>query len=62
MNSNHYLPSGELYKGPIHKMDGQVHSGAKHSSASQVLSHSAGRNKKKSKMSTMLAALKQMSK
>jgi hypothetical protein len=62
MQSKHYLPSGELYEGPIHKMNGQVHSGAKHSDASQVLSHSPGKNKKKSKMSTMLAALKQMSK
>jgi hypothetical protein len=43
-------------------MNGQIHSGAKHSDASQVLSHSPGKNKKKSKMSTMLAALKQMSK
>jgi len=59
-NSKHYLPSGKLYKGPIHKMDGQVHSGAKHSDASQVLSHSEGKHKKKGKISTMLAALKRM--
>jgi hypothetical protein len=59
MNSKHYLPSGKLYKGPVHKMNGQLHSGAKHSDASQVLSHSAGKKNKKN-MSTKMKALKEM--
>jgi hypothetical protein len=63
MNSKHYLPSGELYKGPVHKMNGELHSGAKHSDASQVLSHSEGKGvKKKKNMRAMLDALKRMGK
>ena len=58
MNSKHYLPSGKLYKGPIHKMGSQPYSGAKHSDASQILSHSAGKNKKN--MSMKLKALSKM--
>ncbi len=46
--SKHYLPSGKLYTGATHKMNGQVHSGAKHSASSKVLSHSAPKKKKKS--------------
>lgn len=49
--SKHYLPSGKLYTGPTHKMNGQVHSGASHTASSKVLSHSApkkaGAKKKK---------------
>jgi len=35
----HYTESGE-YSGPTHKMDGKVHTGAKHSEDSKVVSHS----------------------
>jgi hypothetical protein len=35
----HYLKSGKEYKGPTHKMDGQVHTGAKHTASSKVLVH-----------------------
>jgi len=35
----HYTESGE-YSGPTHKMDGEVHTGAKHSEDSKVVSHS----------------------
>ncbi len=36
----HYLPNGKEYKGATHKMGGQVHTGAKHSSSSKILKHS----------------------
>ena len=39
-SSKHYLPNGKEYKGATHKMDGQVHTGAKHSASSKVLKHS----------------------
>jgi hypothetical protein len=35
----HYTEGGE-YKGATHKMNGKVHTGAKHSEASEVVSHS----------------------
>jgi hypothetical protein len=35
----HYTEGGE-YGGPTHKMDGKVHTGAKHSETSEVVSHS----------------------
>ena len=38
--SKHYLKSGKEYTGAVHKMNGQVHSGAKHTAASKVLTHS----------------------
>jgi len=34
----HYTEEGE-YKGKTHKMDGKVHTGAKHSDSSKVVSH-----------------------
>ena len=34
----HYTEDGE-YNGPTHKMDGEVHTGAKHSETSKVISH-----------------------
>lgn len=37
--SKHYLKNGKEYKGPIHKMNGQIHTGAKHTAASKVLTH-----------------------
>ncbi len=37
--SKHYLPNGKEYTGPIHKMGSQVHTGAKHSTTSKVLTH-----------------------
>jgi len=38
--AKHYLPSGKEYTGPTHKMpDGSLHTGAKHTKSSQVLSH-----------------------
>jgi len=38
-SSKHYLASGKLYKGAVHKMNGQIHTGAKHTAASKVLTH-----------------------
>ena len=37
----HYTEDGE-YKGETHKMDGEVHTGAKHSKTSKVVSHKKG--------------------
>ncbi len=37
----HYTEGGE-YKGETHKMDGEVHTGAKHSDSSEVVSHEPG--------------------
>ena len=35
----YYLPDGKEYKGKVHKMaDGKMHTGAKHTSTSKVLS------------------------
>jgi hypothetical protein len=41
----HYLPSGKEYKGAVHKMNGQVHTGAKHSPSSKVLKHTKPKKK-----------------
>ena len=37
----HYTKDGE-YSGPTHKMNGEVHTGAKHSENSEVVSHKPG--------------------
>ena len=37
-NVKHYTEDG-LYEGETHKMDGEVHTGAKHSKTSKVVSH-----------------------
>lgn len=34
----HYTKEGE-YEGPTHKMDGEVHTGSKHSDSSEPVSH-----------------------
>jgi hypothetical protein len=41
----HYLPNGKVYKGPMHKMNGQLHTGAKHSASSKVLKHAKPKKK-----------------
>lgn len=38
-NTKHYLKNGKEYKGPVHKMNGQVHTGATHTASSKVLTH-----------------------
>jgi hypothetical protein len=45
--SKHYLPNGKEYKGPTHKMNGQVHTGASHSAKSKTLTHTAPKKKNK---------------
>jgi len=45
-SSKHYLPSGKEYKGPVHKMDGKVHTGAKHTAASKLVTHTKPKGKK----------------
>ena len=37
--TKHYFKSGKEYKGKVHKMNGQIHTGAKHTSASKVVVH-----------------------
>lgn len=38
-STKHYLKNGKEYKGPVHKMNGQVHTGATHTASSKVLTH-----------------------
>lgn len=44
--SKHYFKNGKPYTGAVHKMDGQIHSGAKHTSSSKVLVHTKPKKKK----------------
>lgn len=44
-SSKHYLSSGKEYKGATHRMNGQVHTGAKHTNSSKVLTHSKPKKK-----------------
>lgn len=37
--SKHYLKNGKEYTGPVHKMNGQIHTGANHSASSKVVTH-----------------------
>jgi hypothetical protein len=39
------IRGGKEYKGPTHKMDGQVHTGAKHTASSKVLVHKKPKKK-----------------
>jgi len=41
-SAKHYLESGKAYTGPVHKMGGELHTGAEHSDKSQKLTHSKG--------------------
>ena len=41
----HRMPNGKEYKGAVHKMNGQVHTGAKHSPSSKVLKHTKPKKK-----------------
>lgn len=45
--SKHYLKNGKEYTGPIHKMNGQIHTGATHTASSKVLTHTKPKAKKK---------------
>lgn len=38
-SSKHYLKNGKEYKGAVHKMNGQIHTGAKHTASSKVVTH-----------------------
>jgi hypothetical protein len=33
----YYLPDGREYKGPVHRMDGQIHTGERHSRNSKIV-------------------------
>ena len=45
--SKHYHKSGKEYKGAVHRMNGQVHTGAKHTASSKILTHSKPKKVKK---------------
>lgn len=45
-NKTHYLPSGKIYEGDTHKAGGVLMTGAKHTPASRVLTHTAPKPKK----------------
>lgn len=45
-SSKHYLASGKEYKGAVHKMGGQIHTGAKHTASSKVVTHRKPKGKK----------------
>ena len=38
-NATHYLSTGKVYKGPIHKAGTVLMTGAKHAPTSKVLTH-----------------------
>jgi hypothetical protein len=43
----HYLPNGKVYTGATHKSGNVLMTGAKHTAASQVLTHTAPKKAKK---------------
>jgi len=45
--ATHYLPDGKVYTGPMHKEGGVLMTGAKHTPASKVLSHTPPKKVKK---------------
>jgi len=45
-NQTHYLPDGKVYKGETHKVGSVLMTGAKHTPASKVLSHTQPKKKK----------------
>jgi len=44
--AKHFLPSGKEYKGPVHKMGKELHTGATHTAKSQKLTHTPPKVKK----------------
>jgi len=45
--ATHYLPDGKTYKGKLHKTGSALMTGAKHTAASKVLSHTPPKKLKK---------------
>jgi hypothetical protein len=45
MGTKHYFKNGKEYKGKVHKMNGQIHTGAKHSKSSKQVVHYGGLSK-----------------
>jgi hypothetical protein len=45
-NQTHYLPSGKVYTGKTHKSGSVLMTGAKHTPASKVLSHTPPKKSK----------------
>jgi hypothetical protein len=45
-SATHYLPSGKVYKGEVHKASGKLMTGAKHTATSKMLSHKPAKKKK----------------
>mgnify|MGYP003659439567 FL=1 len=46
-SATHYLPNGKIYKGPIHKVGGELMTGAKHTPTSRNLTHTPPKKVKK---------------
>lgn len=44
--SKHYFKSGKEYTGPVHKMNGQIHTGTSHTALSKVVTHTKPKVKK----------------
>lgn len=45
--SKHFLPNGKEYTGPVHKTNGKLMTGAKHTASSKNLSHTPPKKTKK---------------
>lgn len=45
----HYLPSGKVYKGETHKTGSTLMTGAKHTAASKILTHTQPKIKNETK-------------
>jgi len=45
-SATHYLPSGKIYKGEVHKAAGKLMTGAKHTASSKILDHTPPKKKK----------------
>jgi len=43
--SKHYLPNGKEYKGPVHKTNGKIMTGATHTASSKFLTHTKPKKK-----------------
>lgn len=45
-SATHYLSSGKIYKGEVHKAAGKLMTGAKHTASSKILDHTPPKKKK----------------
>ena len=47
--TKHYFKDGRVYSGKVHRMNGQIHTGAKHSKSSKQVVHYGSLSKKAQK-------------